>query len=322
MTSTIIIIIAVVVVLAVIIIAVAAKKKKKRKESAAPVAPMAAPSEETLKLVSEAYEEAKEQKQARIDSLGERAGMPEPVSDEDLMDMLGDPDPSLFEEMTSSGDDSGLRDFSDDDIGVSGTLDTLVSIENFEEQELECGEIPSEVLAYLNNSYYLEGETWAKDKISPMIVAIDGGDLLTGVEISGKQVEIMILDGKLYLINRQKETICKMSSMMLKMMNMDINSLGLEKIMVPKEVSSATPHVFAASVDGEDAVCYEYKNNESVLRLYASGDELRVISRAAQDGAANSVMKLKLFTGKNVREKFSQDGLNSRDMLSFFKDLM
>lgn len=177
------------------------------------------------------------------------------------------------------------------------------------------------IRAFFNGKYYFDGEMISGKDKTVLEIAMDGDNFEAFTEFEKKDVAMMKIGGKLYMLNPDTMKYTEFSSAIQKMMGIDESAFKFEFNSIkfdPDKPYSVTQ----AKYNGEDAVCYTYKNDEKTMEFTAVGDEIKQLAVYDKSGNATMALKADEFTGEIPEDMLTLQGYSKTNMISFFSALM
>lgn len=180
--------------------------------------------------------------------------------------------------------------------------------------------VMSLIEAFFSGKYYMDGTMIADGSQSPMEMAMNGNDFHIYSEMEGMDMAVMNYDGKLYLMNPDNKTYIEINSALKKMMGVEDDAFTFEFNKVKFDSKSPTS-VTKATYNGQNAVCYTYKDSANCIEFIAVGDEIKQITQYSNSDA-KTVLQADEFSSEIPSDMLTFKGYSKANMISFLKDLM
>lgn len=194
---------------------------------------------------------------------------------------------------------------------------TVVTNEDAQEND----EVLDTISSFLSGTYYFDGDMITNGEKSPMEIAMNGSDFQVYSELDGKDISIMQLDSKTYMLNPATKKYAELTASFQKMIGIDASEMKFEfnaNGFDPKKPTS----VKKATYNGSPAKCYTYRNDSSHLEFIASETEILQLTMFDKNGTAKTVLIADEFTGKIPDEMLNFKGYSKTNMISFISSLM
>ncbi len=253
------------------------------------------------------------------------------VSFEGISDELAD---SIAEHSIMSSDTSAIkpdaptRIRSDNTQTVKPAKPAVSTTEYLEKTTLITNEeaqsennITDTIASFFNGKYYFDGEMISGGEKTPLELAINSSDFQLFSEMDGKDISIMAYEGKYYLLNPDTKKYIEITSSLQKMMGIDASKFTFEfnKTNIEGKNPSA---VTKAHFNGQDAVCYTYRNETAHMDFIASDNEIKQIILYNSDGNVETVLAADEFSAEIPDEMLNFKGYSKTNMISFMSSLM
>lgn len=175
--------------------------------------------------------------------------------------------------------------------------------------------------AFFSGKYYFDGSMINEMDKLPLEIAMAGENYHVFSEMDGKDIAIMRLDGKIYLMNPDTMKYTEINSAVKRMMgvsedtfNFSFNSIKFD----PKSPASVTE----AKYNGSPAECYTYFNDEHRIEFIAEGGEIRQMALFNSSGDADTVLQADEFSADIPSEMLSFQGYSKTNIVSFISSMM
>lgn len=182
-------------------------------------------------------------------------------------------------------------------------------------------EVIKTIGAFFSGKYYFDGSMINEMDKLPLEVAMDSENYHIFSEMDGKDIAIMRLDGKIYLMNPDTMKYTEINSAVKRMMgisddtfNFSFNSIKFD----PKSPASVTE----ASYNGSPAVCYTYFNSEHRIEFIAADGEIKQMALWGSSGDVDTVLQADEFSADIPSEMLNFQGYSKTNMISFISSLM
>ena len=177
------------------------------------------------------------------------------------------------------------------------------------------------ITSFFNRSYYFDGEMISGGEKLALEIAMNNSDFQLFTEMEGKDISIMSLDGKIYMLNPDTKKYTEFSASVQKMMGIDASQFSFE--FNNANLNGNTPDsVTKAKYNNQDAVCYTYKNNQLRMEFICVNDEIRQMTMFDTDGNAKNVLIADEFSSEIPDEMLNFKGYSKTNIISFMSSLM
>lgn len=177
------------------------------------------------------------------------------------------------------------------------------------------------IASFFKGKYYFDGEMISGGEKTPLEVAMNGSDFQLFSEMDGKDISIMNLNSKIYMLNPDTKKYAELTSSFQKMMGVDASQFSFEFNNVTFN-GEAPSSVTKAQYNNQDAVCYTYKNENNHMEFITVNDEIKQMTLFDKDGTANTVLVADEFLSEIPEEMLNFKGYSKTNMLSFISSLM
>ena len=177
------------------------------------------------------------------------------------------------------------------------------------------------IRAFFSGKYYFDGEMISGGNKTVLEIAMDGEDFEAFTEFEKKDIAMMKIGGKLYMLNPDTMKYTEFSSAVQKMMGIDESAFRFEFNSIKCDADKPYS-VTQAKYNGEDAVCYTYKTEEKTMEFTAVDEEIKQLAVYGKDGSASMALKADEFTGEIPGDMLTLQGYSKTNMISFFSALM
>lgn len=194
---------------------------------------------------------------------------------------------------------------------------TVITTENANENK----KVTDVITAFFNREYYFDGEMISEGEKTPLEVAMNKEDFHLFSEMEGKDISFMMLDGKIYMLNPDTKKYTEFSASIQKMMGIDSSQFTFE--FNNANFDGHNPDsIKKATYKGQDAVCYTYKNDQSMMEFICVNDEIKQMTMYDIDGNAKTVLVADEFSTEIPEEMLNFKGYSKTNIISFISSLM
>ena len=177
------------------------------------------------------------------------------------------------------------------------------------------------ITSFFNRTYYFDGEMISDGEKMAMEIAMNNSDFQLFTEMEGKDISIMSLDGKIYMLNPDTKKYTEFSASVQKMMGIDASQFSFE--FNNANLNGNNPDsVTKAQYNNQDAVCYTYKNNQLRMEFICVNDEIKQMTMFDTDGNAKNVLIADEFSSEIPDEMLNFKGYSKTNIISFMSSLM
>ncbi len=169
--------------------------------------------------------------------------------------------------------------------------------------------------------YYIDGTMISGGEKTPLEMGMKGSDFHVFSELDGKDMAIVQLDGKTYLMNPDTKQYTEINAAIKKMMGITDDTFSFSFAGIKFDASSPAS-VTQATHNGADAVCYTYKNDKNHLDFIAIDEEIVQFIVYDDAGEPKTVLELDEFTAEIPDEMFNFKGYHKTNLISFMTSMM
>lgn len=162
--------------------------------------------------------------------------------------------------------------------------------------------LPAQIKAYLSGEFSFEGYRYDKDQKTPVSMTFANGNVKASMSDSMNDGSTMTLEmlidnsGKkpvLYFLNSSKMEYVELSSFIMGLMGLDIDSLDVGYAAV--DPSKVTYETKDSKLNGEDCVVYKIKTGSDSCDIYMIGEDIKKIVNYDNIGNIKSQMDITSF---------------------------
>lgn len=176
------------------------------------------------------------------------------------------------------------------------------------------------IASFFKGKYYFDGSMVSGGEKTALEIAMDGNNFIVYSEMDGMDIGILNQHNKLYIINPAEKKYTEINSALKKMMDLDTDSLKFDFNEVKFDGYSPTS-VTQATYNGQQAVCYTYKDSENHIEFIAVDDEIKQMTHYDTTGEARSVLQADEFTA-DCDDMVSLNGYKKTNLISFMSDFV
>lgn len=185
----------------------------------------------------------------------------------------------------------------------------------------------AEALDYFINSinrgnYSMTGKmSNGSDSITIGLTYGENGSRISSV-FEGIEIEIAVVDKKIYMINTEKKTYMTLTESLVKQLDLDLSELDDSEL--KWEIAPAsTARKSKAEINGKNLDCYELQINGADGKIYFDGNDVKRLEIFKPNGAPDTVYELTSFKGDITKEDLLPGSdYKSQNALSFVMNLM
>lgn len=177
------------------------------------------------------------------------------------------------------------------------------------------------ISSFFSGIYYFDGEMIAGEEKTPLELAINGSNFHLFSEMDGKDIAIMSLDGKLYLLNPDTKKYMELTASVQKMMGIDASQFAFE-FNKTKFDANKPFSVTKAQYNGQDAVCYTYKDEKTCIEFISVNEEIKQMVFFDSDGTASTILTADEFSSEIPDEMLTFKGYSKTNIISFMSSLI
>lgn len=182
-------------------------------------------------------------------------------------------------------------------------------------------EIIKLISALFSGKYYFDGTMINSSGKTVMEIAMNGSDYHVFSEMDKKDMGIMMLDSKTYLINPDTKKYAELTSSFRNMIGLDSSKLTIDIGNVGLDASSPEK-ITKATYEGENAVCYTYKNERLRMSFIEADGEIKQFFKSKPDGSDLNVLEADEFSAEIPEEMLNFKGYSKTNIISFVSSLM
>lgn len=176
------------------------------------------------------------------------------------------------------------------------------------------------IASFFDGKYYFDGEMISNGEKLPFEIAMNGSDFQLFTEMDGKDLAIMNLDSKIYLLNPDTKKYAELSASFQKMMGVDASQFTFEFNNVNFDAKNPES-VTKAQYNGQDAVCYTYQDPKRRMEFISVNGEIKQMSLFENEDAKN-VLVADEFSSEIPEDMLNFKGYSKTNMISFMTSLM
>ncbi len=177
------------------------------------------------------------------------------------------------------------------------------------------------ISAFFSGTYYFDGDMITAGERSPMEIAMKGSDFQVFSELDGKDISIMQLDSKTYMLNPDTKKYAELTPSFQKMLGINTSDLKFEFNSTGFDAAKPT-EVKKATYNGQPADCYVYINSKNHLEFIATETEILQMTMFSADGEAKTILVADEFTNEIPSEMLNFKGYSKTNIVSFVSSLM
>lgn len=190
-----------------------------------------------------------------------------------------------------------------------------------DEAENENKKVIDTITSFLNGVYYFDGEMISDGEKMPLEIAMNKGDFQIFTEMEDKDISLMSLNGKMYMLNPAAKKYTEFSASVQKMIGIDSSQFSFE-FNNAKFDGNKPDSITKAKYNNQDAVCYTYKNDQIHMAFICVNNELKQMTMSDTAGNAKNVLIADEFTSDIPDEMFNFKGYSKTNIISFMSSLM
>lgn len=177
------------------------------------------------------------------------------------------------------------------------------------------------ITSFFNRTYYFDGEMISDGEKTPLEIAMNKSDFQLFTEMEGKDISLMSLEGKIYMLNPDTKKYTELTASLQKMMGMDASQFSFE--FNNANFDGDNPDCVKKAVyNGQDAVCYSYKNKDTQMDFICVNDEIKQMTLFDTDYNAKTVLVADEFSSEIPDEMLNFKGYSKTNIISFISSLM
>lgn len=194
---------------------------------------------------------------------------------------------------------------------------TVVTDENTNSSK----KVTDTITSFFNRTYYFDGEMISDGEKMPLEIAMNKSDFQLFTEMEDKDISLMSLDGKIYMLNPSTKKYTEFSASVQKMMGIDASQFTFE--FNNANFDGRNPDsITKAKYNNQDAICYTYKNAQIHMDFICVDDEIRQMTMFDADGNAKNVLIADEFVADIPDEMLNFKGYSKTNIISFMSSLM
>ncbi len=173
--------------------------------------------------------------------------------------------------------------------------------------------------AFFKGTYYFDGYMISGNEKSPLEMAMDGSDYQVFTELEGKDVSMMCLDSKLYLLDPAEKKYTEINAALKKIMGVSDDDFKFQFNEI--EFDPGKPYsVTEARYNGQKGVCYTYKDDKSEVKFVIINDEIKEV--VTSGGSADTALAADEFSADIPSDMLTFKGYSKTNMISFMSAFM
>lgn len=181
--------------------------------------------------------------------------------------------------------------------------------------------IISTISAFFSGRYYLDGTMISRGEKTPVEIAMNGSDFQVFSELDGKDIAIMQLEGKTYMLNPDTKRYAELTPSFQKMTGINTDDLKFDFNTTGFDAQKPSA-VKKAAFNGKEADCYIYTTERSHIEFIADENEILQMAVFNSDGSASTVIAADEFSAEIPEEMLNFKGYSKTNMISFITSLM
>lgn len=179
--------------------------------------------------------------------------------------------------------------------------------------------ISDAIVAYMSGQYYIDGYMTSGGEKTEMNLAISGKNFYTSTEMEGMRVSILYKNGKIYLINDEKKHYLEFSELLAGTYDVDFSEMEeISEALNLTQYNFTGFEMYDGTVDGEEADCFKYFNDEMCVIFFFVNDELKQIDMGDGNANINSSVIVNEFSPEVPDGVMSLSGLRKTTLMAFF----
>lgn len=182
-------------------------------------------------------------------------------------------------------------------------------------------EIIKLISSLFSGKYYFDGYMVNSGGKTVMEIAMNGSDYHVFSEMDKKDMGIMMLGSKTYLINPDTKKYAELTASFRNMIGLDSSKLTIDIGNVGLDADSPEK-ITKAVYDGENAVCYTYKNERLSMSFIEVSGEIKQFFKADPDGSDLNVLEADEFSSEIPEEMLNFKGYSKTNIITFVSSLM
>ena len=183
------------------------------------------------------------------------------------------------------------------------------------------GSVLSTIAAFFSGKYYIDGTMINRGEQSPFELAMNGSDFQIFSELDGKDIAIMQLAGKTYMLNPDTKKYAELTPAFQKMTGINAEDLKFDFNAVGFDADKPSA-VKKAEYKGEPADCYIYSSDKSHIEFIADENEILQMTVFNSDGSAATVIAADEFSAEIPDEMLNFKGYSKTNMITFISSMM
>ena len=176
------------------------------------------------------------------------------------------------------------------------------------------------IASFFDGKYYFDGEMISNGEKMPLEIAMNGADFQVFSEMEGKDISFMNLDSKIYIINPDTKKYTEITPAFQKVIGIDASQFSFEFNNVNFDAKNPES-VTKAEYNGQNAVCYTYRNPKCRMEFISVDDEIVQMTLFENEEAKN-VLIADEFISEIPDDMLNFKGYSKTNMISFMKSLM
>lgn len=183
------------------------------------------------------------------------------------------------------------------------------------------GSVLSTIAAFFSGRYYIDGTMVSHGERSPFELAMNGSDFQAFSELDGKDISIMQLDGKTYMLNPDTKKYAELTVAFMKMTGINAEDLKFDFNAVGFDADKPSA-VKKAEYKGKPADCYIYTSDKSHIEFIADENEIQQMTVFNSDGTAATIIEADEFSAEIPDEMLNFKGYSKTNMIAFISSMM
>lgn len=188
-------------------------------------------------------------------------------------------------------------------------------------QQVEKAE--NAIKAFFNRSCYIKGAMYGGGEGNSLVMSMDGSNFEILTNLEGTEVAILSLDDVLYIKRPATKQYLEMTETVMDLIGINASDFSMDfgsanyETMQEKLVGT-----YDITINGEDGVCHEYKNEDQIYKFYTVDGSLKEIDICNSEGTADTQLVIDYFSESIPGDQLTLKGYTASSVTVIFADLM
>lgn len=179
------------------------------------------------------------------------------------------------------------------------------------------------IKAFFNRSCYIKGAMYGGGYGDALSMSMDGSNFEALTNLDGTEISILSLDGKLYIKRLATKQYLEMTDAVMDLIGFDSDDFNFNFGTADySSIKDKLVGTYDVELNGEKAICHEYKNDDQVYKIYSINGELKEIDICDSDGVSDTQLVIDYFSQSIPGNQLTLKGFTASSITVIFADLM